>query len=299
MSNKLIRVTEDAVRAEKAPDFTATWRPYAHADVLDAMALAVRDSGMEIVSREYSLRPESRMMAAWEVRSEKRGFNFGISILNAIDKSAAVVLSVFERIFVCSNWCFRMDQARVMFRRHSGRLEMAELNFMARGALKSLIPYFESLKKWHEGMRLLRMTTAQAALVTFAAMKRKVIPPAKFDGFFDLYAGDNSKYKDDRNTMWAWHAAATELMNGNNLMTIASDQNRLNYFIDYEAPRLLASSNAVVVDLKAIEKDAFMHYKKDIAARKATLREGAAQARMAYLAAARNGMAGAAKRLPA
>jgi hypothetical protein len=299
MSNKLIRVTEDVVRAERAPEFTATWRPYAHADVLDAMALAVRDSGMEVVSREYSLRPESRMMAAWEIRSERRGFNFGVSILNAIDKSAAVVLSVFERIFVCSNWCFRMDHARVMFRKHSGRLEMAELNFMARAALNSLIPHFEALKKWHDGMRAVRMTTAQAALITFAAMKRKVVPPAKFDCFFDLYAGPESKYADDRNTLWAWHAAATELMNGNNLMTIANDQNRLNYFIDYEAPRLLSSSNAVVVDLRAIEKDAFMHYKEGIAARKETVREGAARARTAYLAAARNGMAGAVKRLSA
>lgn len=264
----LNRVTEAQVRAEKAPAFTDSWRPFSHAQILDAMAVAVKDAHLDIVARDYSMREESKMIACWEVKTDSKEFNFGISILNSIDKSHAVTLGCFERTFICSNFMFRMEYERVMFRKHSGSLELDEVIFLAKGALKLLIPKFENLKSWHAGMKDVKMTAEQSAFVTVAALKRGLIPPAKSPEFLDLFIGPESKYKEYGGSLYAWHGAATELMNDNSILTIVAKQDRLNYFVDYEVPILMKKGHDRAVDFKAIEKTAFAQYNAEKGARK-------------------------------
>jgi len=262
------RVSEDVVRAEPEPEFTPTWRPYSHGRILDAMAMAVDEVGLKIAKKEYSLSPGRAMAAAWEIESTEKDFNFGISIVNAINKSHAVTLGAFEKIFICSNFCFRMAWHRVMFRRHSGNLEMAEVVYLASESLRLLIPKFETLKNWHQEMKRSTLTVEQTALITIAAMKRKVIPPSKYDTFNDMLFSQQSKYKEYAGSMYAWHGAATELMNNNSILTIMNSQDQLNYFIDYEAPLVLKHGQEKTIDLEKVRAEGWDNYKTDRAKQK-------------------------------
>jgi len=275
----LNRVTEAVVRAEKAPEFTGSWHPYSHAQILDAVGVAVKDAGLAIVNKEYSIRPESKMIACWEVETPGKEFNHGISILNSIDKTHAVTLGCFEKIFVCSNFCFRMEYERVMFRKHSGALELEEIIWLAKEALKILIPKFKALSGWHAKMKEVKLDAEQAALLTLAAIRRGLLPPAKSPTFLDLFMGTNSKYKEFGSSLWAWHGASTELMNDNSILTIVAKQDRLNYFVDHEAPIVLKHGHDYQIDLPKIEKEAHDLYLKEREEKRGELRTAYAEIR--------------------
>jgi hypothetical protein len=157
---------------------------------------------------------------------------------------------------------------RVMFRRHSGNLEMAEVVYLASESLRLLIPKFETLKNWHQEMKRSTLTVEQTALITIAAMKRKVIPPSKYDTFNDMLFSQQSKYKEYAGSMYAWHGAATELMNNNSILTIMNSQDQLNYFIDYEAPLVLKHGQEKTIDLEKVRAEGWDNYKTDRAKQK-------------------------------
>jgi hypothetical protein len=52
-------------------------------------------------------------------------------------------------------------------------------------------------------------------------------------------------------------------MNDNSLLTIADKQDRLNLFLDYEAPLLLRRVSEREVDFDAVTREAFQHYQVD------------------------------------
>lgn len=272
------RVSEEIVRAEPRPAFTKSWHPFSHAEVLNSIGKACDNLKLKIVNREYSIRINSKMFGVWEIAGKDKEFNFGIGIRNSIDKTHSVGLCACEKIFVCSNFVFQSYYEYVLFRKHTGSLELNEITFLAQEALKALIPKFEQLRQWHGAMKELKLTAEQSSLLIVAAMKRDLVPPAKFQLFHELYMGSDRKYSAYDNSLYAFHGAATELMNPNNLLTQTWKQDRLNYFIDYEVPILMKHGKRkdIVLDLKAVEKEGFKKYQVDKVERKEEVKKIAA-----------------------
>ena len=242
--NKTRRVSEAVVLAEPRPDFTATWHPFSHGMILETVGSAVAEAGFAIERKEYSIKPGAEMFAVWEVnRQDKRGeLRFAIGIRNSINKKMAVGLCAGERVFVCDNMIFSSDF--VLFRKHTGLLDADELTLMARDAFAAVTQKWDSLYAWHESMKEIEISTAQASLLCAAAMRRGIIPPSQYlrwDRLFygDCDAGEKSKYTP---TLHGWHGATTELMNDDNWNMNMDKQRWLNPFIDHEVPMLLAAS---------------------------------------------------------
>ena len=266
------RVTESVVRAEPQPTFTESWHPFSHAIVLDAVAAACKKFNLTIKRKEYSIRKNSKMFASWEVRSaagilmtQEKEFDLAIGIRNSIDKTHSVGLCAGERITVCDNLMFSGDF--VIFRKHTGRLEIEEIVFYAEEALEALLPKMNEFHDWHEKLKAIKLTYDQASLLTVAAMKQDLIPSSKFPQFYDLFYARESRYA---TTLHGWHGAATEIMRENSLLTIQWKNERLNKFIDYQAPVLISKA---ATNLEWIEESAEKQFQKDKAARKATARE--------------------------
>lgn len=231
-----IRVSERIVRSEPRPEFTDSWHPYSHAEILDVMKGACQKRRIEIVRKEYSIRKNSKMFGVWEVNIGHADFNFAIGIRNSIDKTHSVGLCAGERVFVCDNLVFSGEF--VLFRKHTSRLDDSELEMIADEALESVYFKFEELIDWHESLRKIHLSREQAALLIVAALKKEVIPPSKYPQFHDLYFGEDRKYTD---TLHGFHGAATELMRDNNLLTIQRKNDFLFRFLKYEAPLLIYS----------------------------------------------------------
>ena len=49
-------VSEAIVRAEPKPEFTETWHPFSHGEILDALSVAVEEKGLVVIDKKYSIR---------------------------------------------------------------------------------------------------------------------------------------------------------------------------------------------------------------------------------------------------
>jgi hypothetical protein len=231
------RVSEAVVRSAPQPDFTDSWHPYSHASVLDAMQDAMASVGLEVKQRDYSVtKTLTRMFGVWTVGNATNAeMDLAVGIRNAVDKRFAVGICAGERVFVCDNLVFSSEF--VMFRKHSGALSEEEIFVMAREAVKTILPQFETLRAWHEALKTVELTMAQATVLTVAAMHSGLLPPSNFPRFRDLYFKlEESKY--DR-TLHGWHGAMTETFRAYSLLTVQGRNALLNRFVDFEAPALL------------------------------------------------------------
>ena len=123
-------VTREALKEIPAPSPTATWKPVAHYDLIQALArqLAVRD--IQIVKEEFALAHEGlRLFGVLElvVPGTNGGsgidYGFAMGIRTANDRSFATQLAVGARVFVCSNLAFSGDLI-AMNRKHTAKFDL-------------------------------------------------------------------------------------------------------------------------------------------------------------------------------
>lgn len=247
-------VSEAVVRNEPRPDFTDSWRPYSHAEVIDAVDGACQTLGWNVVRKTYSIAKNSKMFSVWDLDRmgdkvvKEKEQTLSIGIRNSIDKSLSVGICAGIRVFVCDNLVFRGDF--VLFRKHTSGLEAEELPLMAEESLNALSVRFARVQTWHENLKTIDITDRQASTLAVAAMSRQsdpVLPPSKFLRFFDLY------FNGDRytRTLHGFHGAITEMYQETHLVDYMIRTRRLNHFLDYEAPLVInATGHIPFVDLR-------------------------------------------------
>lgn len=228
------RVTEAVVRAEPRPAFTSTWHPFSNAEVLDVLGGACKKMNLQVIDRQYSIRPGAKMFGLWELKQGTTDLNFCLGVRNSINKSMAVGLCAGEHVFICDNLVFSGDF--VLFRKHTGRLSSGELEMMAVEAVEMVVGQFKALAGWHDGLREIKLNSWQASMLLVAAMRKEIVPPSRFRQWNDLYFGAGTKYTP---TMHGWHGATTELMKDLSLLSVHGRNVELNDFINFTAPLLL------------------------------------------------------------
>ncbi len=244
-------VPEAVVRAEPLPIArTATFRPYTHGQVIDAVGQACSKLDWKVERKQYAIRPGSKMFGVWDlerigseiVKGEETTLSLGIR--NGLNKSMSVGLCAGVRVFVCDNMVFRGDF--VLFRKHTAGLEELELEVMAEEALGALRGRFARVAEWHDGLKKIELRAEQAALLAVAAMHRKypLIPPAKYDQFHEFYFGAGSKYTP---TLHGFHGAITEMWHETHLVDYSWRSGLLVDFLDHEAPLLLGEAQSATV----------------------------------------------------
>lgn len=240
MSNLLahkdtVYVPEAAVLAVPQPQFTASWRPYSHKAIIEALEIAVANMGLKIRERRYSMRQDgAKMFGVWIIRGANSEFQFAIGLRNSLNKAFSVGICAGKRVTVCDNLI--MSAEFVVFRKHTARFNEDELYFVANRAVESMLPRFDELEKWHNKLHETELKPSQAALLTISAVRRGFIPAAKLDDFNSLYYDPRGKYTP---TLHGWHGAATEVMRDLNLFLVQDRNAQLNNFIDYQVPCLL------------------------------------------------------------
>lgn len=249
-----VRVDEAVVRAIPAPKFTGSWHPHSHATVLNCMAWATKEMGLEVSRKEYSLNAAgSKMFGVWQVKEKgTEEACLAMGIRNSVDKSMAVGLCAGERVFVCDNLVLSSDF--VLFRKHTGQLVEDEIRLIAREAIVVVLQRFEYLQQWHDGLHEHKLSYTEASLLTVAAMKQELIPPSQYEKFYELFLNPKSDRYDL--SYHGFHGAITELIKERNLMTVHQRNDRLNKFINFEVPLLLQQPVKERLDLPALHTEA-------------------------------------------
>ncbi len=253
--DKVRRVDEALVRAIEAPPFTKTWRPYSHADVIDAIGSACSKLNIEPANKKYSLsRDGDYMFAVWQLANTGNDeMDFSIGFRNSINKMFAIGICAGKTVYVCSNMMFESDF--ILFRKHSGSLEQYEIEFLAVETMKKVTARFDAFNRWHESLRKVELTAAQASIITVAAIRNRIFSASSYNKFHELYFGNGSKPKYEP-TLYGWHGALTETIRDLSLISVHQRNSMLNRFINYEVPKVLKQARKPYVHFTKIREKA-------------------------------------------
>lgn len=213
MSNSILMggnfVTEEEVFSVPPMPFTRSHKPIHHKELIRVVKEVTSMIGLEIRNEQYVLEAKgNRMFAIYDLDQGSSDLCWTLGLRNSLDKSVSVGFCAGTKVFVCSNLAFSGEV--VCMRRHSGRLDIEELEFLAFKTMRSMIPLLTRFQKWHEGLREYPLPEADMKILLVEIMTSSVIPPSKFNRFNELYGGTYDS------TLWGFHEAVTDILKGSN-----------------------------------------------------------------------------------
>lgn len=218
------RVTEAEVIAVPQPEFTRSWRPVSHATVIDILGKAVKETGMEVVNKEYSITTNgNNMFGAWTLSNGNDDAAWSIGLRNSMQKTFAVGICAGTRVFVCDNLCFSGDF--VEFRRHTSGLTIEALEALSFRAMGKTIDKMSELEGFMSRLHRFELPDLERKILTFEAMEKGVFPPSKFEAFAGAWMEERDLHG---NTLYAFYGAGTRVMRGSSLFTVSDRSAALN-----------------------------------------------------------------------
>ena len=246
VKNDSKRATEAAVLAVPTPESTATWRPFSHFVIVDALERACLEKGLDIGRREYSLSVDgARVFWAWDISNKKEVDScLVLGFRNSISRHFAIGLCAGLRIFAGDSLAFSSEF--VGSRLHTGLLSAEEIFLMAVESLDLVLEKYADFRIWHNALHETRLSIHEGLLLATAAIKNNILPISRYLDFVDLLFAPGGKYP---HSLWGFHGAITEIYRENSFLATQYKNLALNRFLDYEAPLLLKPDIARVLNL--------------------------------------------------
>lgn len=261
--------TEEEVMAVPRPEFTSTWRPFSHGDVLEAVDRACVQRGLRVERREYGLGAKgSTMFATWQVQMadvarlvpeiQGGGRTLAIGIRNSVNKAMSVGLCAGDRVFVCDNLAFSSDI--VVFRRHTGALSGGELRAISEAAVNEVVVRYGGFLTWQGGLERREADLFQIAMLIRTAVIVGIVPQEAQGQMEDFMGGPRPGTARPRrdpypHTLGGFYGAATEVLGHRKRLSPLGyfDKNtELNTFMDGVAPKILEAGKDKPVDVPAL-----------------------------------------------
>lgn len=239
------RVMESVVKAIPEPPFTKSWNPVSHARVIDTLEQACKNTGLNVMARDYSLNVKgTRMFGVWDLDYTTNGSCYSLGFRNSIDKSMVVGVVGGFRVFVCDN--LALSGEYLTFHKHTSGLDEKRLDKMASEALIGAWDDMERLESWINRLHEHQVSSIQFKELTFNLMKAKVFPPSQFEKFLishkeergprvyskDFTGTNLASWYDKDTCLHTVHGACTRLMRGQSLFKIADSNKRLHGVCD-------------------------------------------------------------------
>jgi hypothetical protein len=200
-------VTRNDLKEIAPPPPTATWKPIAHYDLVQALdrQLAVRD--IRIVKEEFALAHEGlRLFGVLELEvpgtngGSGHDYSFAMGIRTANDRAFATSLIAGARIWVCSNLAFSGDFV-AMNRKHTAKFD---LNADLSRAVDRYQTHLASFGKKFDALKERPLTAPAAKALLFDALEGDVIPPRVVPAVLAAYRAHTGDL-----TAWAVHNMVT------------------------------------------------------------------------------------------
>lgn len=247
MRTTAVRVSEQEVRAIQSPEFTDTWHPVSHSRVIDVLDHAVQQSGMRVLTRDYSVGFEgATMFGTWGLDEVQSGSQWMIGFRNSLNKLFALGVCAGNRVLVCSNMVFKGDDY-IEFRKHTSGLDDDELYRLARDSMKGLIIKMAQLQSWQDMLRATPISEIEFKTLTFDAITRGIITPSEFNKFLDCHKEEIQDARLD-GTLYTFHGAVTRLLRDKNLFQVSERTAKLvGMLTQYQADRPVGIVPAEVI----------------------------------------------------
>ncbi len=230
------RVDDEAkIMAIPAPEFTTTWHPYSHKDVMIATELAIEKLGLKIQKKMYSISQNGdNVNALLELDIKKEGKIACLGWRNSLDMTWAVGFCGIFTVLFCTNQITRGDY--FLLRRHTSLFTIEELSSLAVSAVENVVNQFDSLHIWHESLKEVTLSYSQVTALTVQAMREEVLRPTRFKEFDRLLLAEKHTYE---MTLYGFHGALTQLIRDFHLRSVIEDNTSITAFIDKAKARLI------------------------------------------------------------
>jgi len=225
--------TRADVMAVPQPAFTSTWHPFAHGDVIRGIREATQLNNLDVTDEEYCLTSNgANLFATWTVRHPSLDYDpgveqFQLGFRNSLNKLMAIGVTIGTTVMVCSNMMFSGDF--ITFRKHTGGLDLNELNFFMARAVWDATERMRQLYDWHQMLKNVALSDNQAKILTYNAMAQGALAPSKFNYFRESF---REELKLNGPTLYSWHGAGTRSCRENSLNQIARKTAILNSVTD-------------------------------------------------------------------
>jgi hypothetical protein len=108
------------------PPATDTFKPIAHAALIDEMENSLSFRHIQIARDEYAVSPDGmRLFGLLELNAEYEGVRFAIGLRNANDKSMRLGMVAGYRVFVCDNMALSGD-FKPLLAKHTKHFDLVE-----------------------------------------------------------------------------------------------------------------------------------------------------------------------------
>ena len=229
-------VTESDLFEVEAPQFTKTWHPFAHSDVIIALDNACHDFNVKVLNRHYSANESlTRMFGLWDLDYESNGRIYQLGFRSAIDKAFAIGITCGFKITVCSNMMISGDF--LTFRKHTGGLEKAHLDELGSNAVTVMLDRMTMEGDWHDRLRRYQIDNHAFKTITYDLIKEGAIPPSKFDTYLKAYIAEKDLSETKWGTLYEVHGAVTRTIKDTSLFNIADRSINLKKVCDQTIAR--------------------------------------------------------------
>ena len=108
------------------PEATDTFKPIAHAALIDELEKSLSFRHISIVRDEYAVSPDGmKLFGLLELDAEYEGVRFAIGLRNANDKSMRLGMVAGYRVFVCDNMALSGD-FNPLLAKHTKNFDLVE-----------------------------------------------------------------------------------------------------------------------------------------------------------------------------
>lgn len=213
------RFTREEVMAIPNPEFTKTWHPIPHRDVILSLEQTLKSKGVGVRQETYSVMNSGRnMFGTWVLDIEKKGTALQVGFRNSMSKKFAVGICAGTWVIACSNMMFRGDF--IEFRKHTSGISFEELLEVEERAYVQVLEQGNKLIEWQENLRRHVLNPPEFKQITYDAMDAGVLAPNHFKLFQSSYAEELELSKIKNGTLYEFHGAVTRMNRELNLFTV-------------------------------------------------------------------------------
>jgi len=238
----VINMAKSEVLAIPSPEFTESWHPVSHGQVIQTLDNVLEDLGIPVINEHYTvINLGKRLFGSYTLDVANNGMRYELGFRNAIDKSMALGFVAGTNVMVCSNMCFSGEFIEV--RKHTSGLTDDVLFALVRMAANGAIEKIAEVKTWHLGLLNHPVSVPNFKELTYDFMAAGVFPPAQFQSFLSCADEELVASQSKAHTLYSVHGGATRMMRTAGLHKIQRCSRALNGVIDSHLNhRLLTSS---------------------------------------------------------
>lgn len=120
------KVAREELSLVPTPPATDTFKPIAHAALIDELEKSLSFRHIQIVRDEYAVSPDGmKLFGLLELDAEYEGVRFAIGLRNANDKSMRLGMVAGYRVFVCDNMALSGD-FKPLLAKHTKHFDLVE-----------------------------------------------------------------------------------------------------------------------------------------------------------------------------